>query len=410
MKIYLVGGSIRDELLGLEPKDQDYVVVGATPEEMLNAGYKQVGAEFPVFLHPDSGEEYALARTEVKNGNGYQGFNCAFGPEVTLEEDLARRDLTINAMARDVISGELYDPYGGQQDLEDKVLRPTTEAFREDPVRVLRVARFLARYDGFSYSDELFDTIGSMINSGELEHLKPERVWIETEKALMEPKPSRYFKFLRGMEIFPEIDNLQKVEQSERWHPEGDAFIHTMMVIDEAARRGCDLETRFGCLMHDLGKWPTYQERGNTHGHEGDGVEHIEAFCRRLKIPNDHREFAKLVSRYHTHTHKAFELKPATLHDMIAAVSRKDFWFARFLDVCVCDKNGRAEPACDWDYFQPAYVHACEHRMRLTDTKPITDRMAPGPAVGEAIRSARIASIRGVHKEFYQSKNLKGEN
>lgn len=410
MKVYQVGGCVRDELLGLPPRDYDYVVVGATPEEMLNAGYKQVGAEFPVFLNPDSGEEYALARTEVKNGNGYQGFDCAFGPEVTLEEDLARRDLTINAMARDVISGELYDPYGGQQDLEDKVLRPTTEAFREDPVRVLRVARFLARYDGFSYSDELFNMVGRMINSGELEHLVPERVWLETEKALMEPKPSHYFKFLRGMGVFPEIDALAEVEQSERWHPEGDAFIHTMMVVDEAARRGYDLETRFGCLMHDLGKWPTYQERGNTHGHEGEGVEHIEAFCRRLKIPNDHREFAKLVSRYHTHTHKAFELRPSTMYDMLKAVDRKPFWAERFLDVCVCDKHGRGAPACDWDYFQPAYVHACLIFVRRTDTSAITTKMPPGPKVGEAIRSAHIASIRKVDKKFYQEKNVKGEN
>ncbi|CAL9968476.1 tRNA nucleotidyltransferase [Vibrio phage D69] len=403
MKIYLVGGAVRDQLMGLEPKDKDYVVVGSTPDEMLNLGYKQVGAEFPVFLHPDTGDEYALARTEYKDGQGYQGFKCTFGPDVTLEEDLARRDLTINAIAQDIITGEIFDPFSGQKDIEAKLLRPTTKAFAEDPVRVLRAARFLARYPDFSTHISMDLMKRQMIASGELEHLVPERVWLELRKTLTEQKPSRFFDFLDGTGIFPEIEAFVGIEEKNRWHPEFDVYEHIMLALDYSVRFE-DPITSFGVLCHDLGKPEAYAATGGLKStkHESLGVPIAEAFCDRLKAPADYKYMAMKSAEFHTHIHLAFDMKPKTIMKLFEKFRNK-VWFDRLLDVATADKRGRGKPACDWVYTQPSYLHRCwDAAYRFTDTKAISSSMKPGPAVGEAIRRARVASISRIAKDYWQ--------
>lgn len=405
-KVYLVGGAVRDSLMGLEPKDLDYVVVGATPEEMLNAGYKQVGADFPVFISPVDGNEYALARTEVKNGNGYQGFDCAFGPEVTLEEDLARRDLTINAIAKDIITGELFDPFGGQEDILSGLLRPTTSAFADDPVRVLRAARFLARYPSFSASVELFDVMREMVEAGELEHLVPERVWQELEKALGEEKPSRFFIFLQHTGLFPEIEAFKDVEEKNRWHPEYDVFKHIMLGIDYSARYK-DPVTTFGVLCHDLGKPEAYAATDGLKStkHESLGVPIAEAFCDRLKAPNEYKHMAMKAAEFHTHVHLSFEMKPKTIHKLFKSL-KDQTTFCRLLQVAQSDKRGRGKPACDWVYTQPEYLTACFCEMTLVKSADISGPMLEagksGLAIGEAIRRAQIAAIAAVDKSEYK--------
>lgn len=403
MKIYLVGGAVRDEMMGLEPRDLDYVVVGSTPEEMLNAGYKQVGANFPVFISEVDGCEYALARTEVKNGNGYQGFDCAFGPEVSLEEDLARRDLTINAIAKDIITGEIIDPFGGQEDIKSQVLRPTTSAFSEDPVRVLRAARFLARYPTFCASVDLFDTKSAMVEAGELDHLVPERVWQELEKALGEPMPSRFFQFLLHTGIFPELEAMVDLNENNKWHPEDSVFKHVMLGVDYSVRFG-DPITTFGVLCHDLGKPAAYAATGGAKStkHESLGVPLAKALCERLKAPTDFKYMAMKSAEFHTHVHLVFDMKPKTILKLFEKFRSKE-WFARLLDVAVSDKRGRGKPACDWVYTQPSYLYRCWDAAYLhTDTKAITSSMKPGPAVGEAIRRARVNKISLVAKDYWQ--------
>lgn len=307
METYLVGGAVRDSLLGLEVKDMDWVVVGATPEQMLKNGFKQVGAEFPVFLHPDNGDEYALARKEYKDGQGYHGFQCDFGPEVSLKEDLMRRDLTVNAMAMDQ-DGQLIDYYGGARDLESRVLRHVSDAFAEDPLRVLRVARFAARYGDFTIADETLSLMRSMVKGGELNHLTAERVWKETSRALGELHPSIYFKTLHdcgALEVvFPEIAVLDGITQPVEHHPEGDVLTHVLLVVDQAAKLSDDPRARFAALVHDLGKGVTPREEWPRHiGHEKAGVPLVEAMVERLKISKDYARIGKVAAEHHQRVH-----------------------------------------------------------------------------------------------------------
>lgn len=329
MKIYLVGGAVRDGLLGLPVKDRDWVVTGATPAQMLNAGYRQVGRDFPVFLHPDSGEEYALARTERKSGSGYTGFTCYAAPDVTLSDDLKRRDLTINAIAQDA-SGDLIDPYHGQQDLQNRVLRHISPAFSEDPLRVLRVARFAARYAhlGFAIAPETEALMVQMAESGELDDLTPERVWKETENALAGANPEVFFQVLRDCGalrvLFPEIDSLFGVPAPAKWHPEIDTGVHTLMTLAMAARLSPAVDIRFAALTHDLGKaltppelWPRH------HGHGPRGVRCIAQLCARLKVPNEVRDLARLVAEFHDLVHTIDVLQSKTLVKLFDAL---DAW------------------------------------------------------------------------------------
>ncbi|HJY36523.1 MAG TPA: multifunctional CCA addition/repair protein, partial [Steroidobacteraceae bacterium] len=324
MRIYLVGGAVRDELLGLPARERDWVVVGARPEELLAQGYKPVGKDFPVFLHPQSGEEYALARTERKTGPGYRGFETLFSPDVTLEQDLERRDLTINAIAKDPDSGALIDPFGGQRDLRDRSLRHVSPAFVEDPVRVLRVARFAARFAplGFTVASATLDVMREIAARGELDALVSERVWQETQRALEMPAPARFFEVLREANalpvVFPELHALFGVPQPERWHPEIDTGVHTLMVLEQATKLSEDPVVRFAALTHDLGKGTTPRDEWPRHvAHEQRGVDLVNALCDRLRIPNAYRELAALVSRYHLEAHRVDELRTGTLLDLL---------------------------------------------------------------------------------------------
>lgn len=370
MQTYLVGGAVRDTLLDIPVADRDWVVVGSTPEKMSKQGFKQVGNDFPVFLHPDSGEEYALARTERKSGSGYNGFICDSSSDVTLEQDLIRRDLTINAMAMDS-QGEIIDPYGGKRDLQNRVLRHVSDAFIEDPLRVLRVARFAARYHqyGFVIAPETLDLMSNISSSGELESLSAERVWKETARSLLGANPAVYFEVLRRCEALPvwfcELNVLWGIPNPPQWHPEIDTGIHTMMVLEQAAQISSSLPVRFAALVHDLGKgltdpagWPSHR------GHEKLGMEAIKRLSTRLKVPNDCRDLALLVSEFHTHLHRAFELKASTV---LKVLNQCDAWrkperFEAFLLACTADARGRtgfeqsAYPQAD--YFRAALVAA----------------------------------------------------
>lgn len=404
MKIYLVGGAVRDMLMNLEPKDKDYVVVGAEPQDLLDLGFKQVGADFPVFLHPEKGEEYALARTEKKNGVGYQGFNCYFGKDVTLEEDLARRDLTINAIAMDIETKEIIDPFNGQQDIKDKVIRPTTEAFCEDPLRVLRAARFLARYPTFRTTDELNKLC--CVVAKELKFLTPERVWLETEKALTEQKPSNYFNYLWWFQMFPEFDNLLETPQPLQHHPEGNCWNHLMLVINHAAKCHNDSEIVFACLMHDMGKGIAFEQQGNLNSHESLGVPVVIDFCNKYKVPNKYKELALIVCEYHTHCHKAFEMNPnkiMKLFERTKAESKYDR-FMKFLKVCESDARGRGGDFPNRTYNQPKYLKDCLDAVKSVDTKSISAKMVSegksGLLIGESIRVAKIDAIRGVKNKW----------
>ncbi|KAA0646420.1 fused tRNA nucleotidyltransferase/2',3'-cyclic phosphodiesterase/2' nucleotidase/phosphatase Cca, partial [Escherichia coli] len=329
MKIYLVGGAVRDALLGLPVKDRDWVVVGSTPQEMLDAGYQQVGRDFPVFLHPQTHEEYALARTERKSGSGYTGFTCYAAPDVTLEDDLKRRDLTINALAQDD-NGEIIDPYNGLGDLQNRLLRHVSPAFGEDPLRVLRVARFAARYAhlGFRIADETLALMREMTHAGELEHLTPERVWKETESALTTRNPQVFFQVLRDCGalrvLFPEIDALFDVPAPAKWHPEIDTGIHTLMTLSMAAMLSPQVDVRFATLCHDLGKgltppelWPRH------HGHGPAGVKLVEQLCQRLRVPNEIRDLARLVAEFHDLIHTFPMLNPKTIVKLFDSI---DAW------------------------------------------------------------------------------------
>jgi len=400
MRVYLVGGAVRDRLLNRPVKERDWVVVGADPLELERAGYQSVGREFPVFLHPQTHEEYALARRERKVAPGYRGFTTQFAPDVTLEEDLKRRDLTINAMAESE-DGTLIDPYGGQADLAARLLRHVSEAFVEDPVRILRVARFAARYAGlgFHIAPETVQLMRRMTGSGEVDALVPERVWQETERALGESHPDVFFETLRGCGalkvIFPELDKLFGVPQPPRWHPEIDTGVHVMLALRQAAQADASVATRFAVLVHDLGKGETPPERWPSHhGHEDAGVPLIEDLCARLKVPNTHRELAILAARYHTHVHRALELKPATVLTLLESCDalRRRERFAELLQACEADARGRTgrenEP-----YPQVAYLNAALAAAAAVSLTETERGKLPGPAIGEAIRRRRLEAI-----------------
>jgi tRNA nucleotidyltransferase (CCA-adding enzyme) len=347
MQVYCVGGAVRDELLGLKVQDRDYVVVGSTPAEMELAGYRAVGKDFPVFLHPQTHDEYALARTERKTGKGYKGFQVHAAPDVTLEQDLARRDLTINAIAKDV-HGHLIDPYSGVQDLTNKIFRHVSDAFLEDPVRILRVARFAARFTDFEVAPETMDLMRQMVEQGEVDALVPERVWQEIAKGLMERKPSRMFELLRTCgalkKIMPELDRLWGVPQPAKHHPEIDTGVHVMMVIDYAASRQYSLPIRFAGLMHDLGKGTTPQEILPRHvGHEERSVRLLQDVCERLRIPNDCKALAHIVAKFHGKVHQVNQMRPETLLKFLMDTDaiRQPGRFQDFLTACECDIRGR---------------------------------------------------------------------
>ncbi len=400
MKFYLVGGTVRDELLGLPAQERDWVVVGATPDDLLALGFKPVGKNFPVFLHPDTHDEYALARTERKTAPGYHGFEFHASPEVTLQEDLQRRDLTINAMARDE-NGQIIDPFDGQQDLTKRVLRHVSAAFVEDPVRILRVARFHARFFefGFSIVDETRQLMKDMVDRGEVDALVPERVWQETVRAIAENHPEKYFETLRDCgalsRIFPELEALFGVPQPERHHPEIDTGIHTMMVLRQAARLTNDRTVRFAALTHDLGKGETPPELLPGHrGHEKRSIRLVRAMSKRLRIPREYRDLAVRVAEFHCHCHRALELKPSTILKVIEALDafRNPARFEKFLLACEADARGRkgleenAYPQAD--VFRNAFQAAA-----AIGAADVADDGLSGRELGEQIRQLRNAAI-----------------
>jgi tRNA nucleotidyltransferase (CCA-adding enzyme) len=397
MKTYIVGGAVRDRLLGLPVADRDYVVVGATPDEMLAQGFQPVGKDFPVFLHPQTHAEYALARTERKSGHGYKGFKVHAAPEVTLEEDLLRRDLTINAMAEDE-AGVLVDPYGGQRDLAAKVFRHVSEAFAEDPVRILRVARFAARFADFSVAPETLDLMRRMVDNGEVDELVPERVWQEVARGLMEAQPSRMFRLLRDCgalaRLFPEIDCLFGVPQPPEHHPEVDTGIHVMLVVDWAARQGYSLPVRFAALTHDLGKGVTPAELWpKHHGHEAKSVELVRALGERIRVPADCRELAIAVARDHGNVHRALELRAATIVELFERVDafRRPERFDAFLKACECDFRGR--PGYDTRaYPPPAYLAEALAAARGVDAGAVARSVAPD-RIRDAVFRARVTAV-----------------
>ncbi|WP_410750759.1 multifunctional CCA addition/repair protein [Citrobacter sp. U14242] len=400
MKIYLVGGAVRDALLGLPIKDKDWVVVGATPQEMLDAGYQQVGRDFPVFLHPRTREEYALARTERKSGSGYTGFTCYAAPDVSLEADLQRRDLTINALARDD-DGEIIDPYNGRGDLENRLLRHVSPAFSEDPLRVLRVARFAARYAhlGFRVADETMMLMRNMAAAGELEHLTPERVWKETESALTTRNPQVFFQVLRDCDalcvLFPEVDALFGVPAPAQWHPEIDTGIHTLMTLSMAAMLSPEVDVRFATLCHDLGKaltpktlWPRH------HGHGPAGVKLVEQLCQRMRVPNDIRDLAKLVAEFHDLIHTFPILQPKTIVKLFDSIDawRKPQRVEQIALTSEADVRGRTgfEAA---DYPQGRLLREAWLVAQAVPTKEVVEAGFKGSAIREELTRRRIAAV-----------------
>ena len=401
MKTYLVGGAIRDRLLGRPVAERDFVVVDATPEEMLAQGFVQVGKEFPVFLHPETKAEYALARTERKTGPGYHGFAVQAGPGVTLEQDLLRRDLTINAIA-EAPDGTLIDPYGGLKDLDQRLLRHVSPAFAEDPVRILRVARFAARYRelGFRVAPETMALMRQMVEAGEVDALVPERVWQELGKALAERHPSPFFEVLRQCGalaiLFPEIDRLFGVPQPPRWHPEIDTGRHALLALEMAARLSPDPEVRLAALTHDLGKGATPAEAWPSHrGHEHYGLPLIEALCNRFRIPNRYRDLALLTARYHHNIHDAFRLKPGTLLDIFIGCDalRRPARFLQLLLACEADSRGRlgfeGRP-----YPQAALLRHILETVRTIPIGPLVAEMKDPDKIQQRIRQQRLAAIR----------------
>lgn len=400
MKVYLVGGAVRDRLLGRPVMERDWVVVGALPEDLERQGYLPVGKEFPVFLHPETREEYALARLERKVAPGYRGFATSFSPDVTLEEDLKRRDLTVNAMAESD-GGEIIDPYGGRRDLEARLLRHVSEAFVEDPVRVLRLARFAARYAGlgFRVAEETLELMRRMVASGELSALVPERVWQETARALAEPHPEVFFEVLRECAalavVFPEVDALFGVPQPPRWHPEIDTGVHVMLALRWAAGAGLTPTARFAVLTHDLGKAHTAPERWPSHhGHEDGGVPAIEAMCARLKVPNDYRDLAVLTARHHTLVHRARELRPASALKLLETTDafRRPERFDELLRACEADARGRAGLESQ-PYPQAQYLRRMREAAAAVNLTAEERTGLKGAAIGEKLRERRLAAM-----------------
>ena len=403
MEIYLVGGYVRDQLLGLETKDRDWVVVGSTPEEMLKQDYRQVGKDFPVFLHSKTNEEYALARTERKTSPGYSGFSFHAAADVTLEEDLIRRDLTINAIALSD-DDKLIDPFNGQADIKAKILRHVSPAFVEDPVRILRVARFAARFAnlGFTIADETQKLMEEMVNNGEVDSLVPERVWQETMRALNEKTPARYFEVLRDCgalkKLFPEIDQLWGVPQPEKHHPEIDTGIHTMMVLTQAAKLSDDPKVRFAALVHDLGKGITPKEQWPKHiEHESRGVPLVEALCDRYRIPNDYRELAVIVTRYHLHYHRAAELRDDTFLKTLDSLDafRRPERFELFLLACEADSRGRTGFE-DAHFDQAEIYRKVFNAAKAINAKELVALGLKGKEIKEELNKQRIQAIKEI--------------
>ncbi|WP_330131130.1 multifunctional CCA addition/repair protein [Shewanella xiamenensis] len=403
MKIYLVGGAVRDSLLNLPIKDKDYMVVGATPEQMQQLGYRQVGKDFPVFLHPKTQQEYALARTERKVGLGYGGFSCYASHDVTLEQDLLRRDLTINAIAQDE-EGNLYDPYNGVADIQARQLRHVSTAFAEDPLRVLRVARFAARFHslGFKIATETMSLMQHMSQTEELTALTPERVWQEVDKSLGGPNPEIFFQVLRQCGalkiLFPEIDALFGIPQPEKWHPEIDTGLHTLMVLTQATLLTQDKAVRFAALVHDLGKalspkehWPKH------HGHGQKGLPVIKKLCERLRVPNEYRDLALLVSDQHQNVHQAFELRAETI---VKVFDKADFWrkperLNQLLLACIADMRGRTGFEHQ-AYPQSDYLNACFLAANNVDIKAIIAAGFQGGQIKQALNLRRIDNVEQV--------------
>ncbi|KUZ70229.1 2', 3'-cyclic nucleotide 2'-phosphodiesterase [Burkholderia ubonensis] len=405
MRIYAVGGAIRDELLGVPVQDRDYVVVGATPEQMVAQGFKPVGKDFPVFLHPRTHEEYALARTERKTAAGYHGFQFYYAPDVTLDEDLARRDLTINAMAREVspdgsLAGPVIDPFDGQADLRARVFRHVSDAFVEDPVRILRIARFAARFTGFAVADDTLALMRRMVDAGEVDALVAERVWQELARGLMEARPSRMFEALRECgalaRILPEVDALWGVPQRADYHPEVDTGVHVMMVVDHAAKQGYSLAVRFAALTHDLGKATTPEDVLPRHiGHEGRSVDLLKPLCDRLRVPNECRDLALVVAREHGNMHRVMEMGAAALVRLFERTDalRKPARFAEMVQACEADARGRLGLETQ------AYPQAERLRVALVAARGV-DAGAIARGVGadtakikDAVHRARIQAV-----------------
>jgi tRNA nucleotidyltransferase (CCA-adding enzyme) len=402
MKLYVVGGAVRDALLGLPPSDRDWVAVGGTPEQLLAAGYRPVGRDFPVFLHPQTGEEVALARTERKSGRGYHGFSFHAAPEVTLEQDLARRDLTINAMARDE-HGRLVDPYGGEADLRARVLRHVSAAFVEDPVRLLRVARFAARWPDFGIASETMALMRRMVAEGEVDHLVPERVWQELARGLMEDHPARLLEVLRDTgalaRLLPEIDRLWGVPQRAEHHPEVDTGTHLMLVLQVAARLGAPLPVRWACLCHDLGKgstpagqWPRH------HGHEGRSARLAQVLGERLRVPVDCRELADVVAREHGNVHRSGTLSTAAVLRLLERCDalRRPQRFEALLLACECDMRGRTGFE-HREYPPRPRLWAALQAVLAADTAAASRQALAeglkGPAIGQRVHAARLAAL-----------------
>ncbi len=413
MKAYLVGGAVRDALLGLPVRERDWVVVGATPEDMSAAGYRPVGKDFPVFLHPQSKEEYALARTERKSGRGYHGFIFHTGEAVTLEQDLERRDLTVNAMAQDA-DGSLIDPYGGRRDLEARLLRHVSPAFGEDPVRILRVARFAARFAplGFRVADETIELMRQMVERGEADELVAERVWKETERALSGDgrvedgyRPSVYFQVLHRCgalaRVMPELAAQDGVPQRAEYHPEIDTLVHTLMCVDVGARLGFPMTVRVAALLHDLGKAATPRQEWPSHRmHDARGLPLVEQFCARLRLPNAQRDLALAVTRDHLLVHRVRELRPGTLLELLErfnAFKRGEF-FDQALDACLCDARGRLGHEND-EYPPVAYLRAARSAAAELQADAVVKDGFTGPAVGEELRRRRSQRLQAFRAE-----------
>ena len=404
MQIYVVGGAVRDALLGLPVKDHDHVVVGATPDDMLAKGFRPVGKDFPVFLHPKTQEEYALARTERKTAPGYKGFVFHTSPDVTLEDDLVRRDLTINAIAR-ADDGTLTDPHGGQRDIAARIFRHVSDAFAEDPVRILRVARFAARYGEFRVAPETNALMKQMVEQGEVDALVPERVWQELSRGLMEATPSRMLEVLRDCgalaRILPELDVLWGVPQPEKWHPEIDTGIHMLQVIDCAADAGHELATRFACLMHDLGKGVTPADKWPAHhGHEGMGVKLVEQVCKRLKVPTECRDLAVMTAREHGNVGRALQLRPNTIVTLFERCDsfRKPARFSQMLLATECDSRGRIGPSAsyrDAPFPQGPYLETALAAARGVNAGEIAQGCAANPQrIPELVHRARVGAVK----------------
>lgn len=401
MQIYKVGGAVRDRLLGRPISEVDWVVVGASAEQMLELGYRPVGADFPVFLHPQTGEEYALARTERKSGRGYGGFTFHASPDVTLEQDLIRRDLTVNAMAEDD-QGNLIDPYNGQQDLEARILRHVSPAFAEDPLRVLRVARFAARYAplGFGVAPETLALMRQLAESGELAHLTAERSWKEISRALMEPRPDVFVQVLRDCgalaALLPEVDDLFGVPQPQAHHPEIDTGEHVLSVLRQCAEHDQPLNVRWASLLHDVGKGLTPEDQWPRHiAHEQKGLRLIQAINERCKAPRDCAELAMLVGEFHTHGHRALELRPSTLLELLQRfdVFRRPQRFAEFVAACEMDARGRLGLE-QREYPQGAYLLGAAEAARQVPVKPLLEKGFKGAELGEALNRERLQALK----------------